>query len=289
MARIAPVNLFTSHPRLWREFRYVYPVISRRSKGLSVGINLNPDKACNFDCIYCSVDRTVPPAYTSVDLAVVRNELSQMLRLLPEEIWKIAPFDQTPQNLRRFNDVAFSGDGEPTSFTEFGAACELVAQVLDQFGCIGSAKIIVITNATLLHQPAVFEALKFLDRHNGEIWAKLEAGTDEYYQLVERTKIQQKRVLDNILAAGRVRPIVIQSLFMNIHGAPPPAAEIDAYIQRLRDLREGACQIKLVQVYTVARQTAESYVTPLAAGLLDSITEKVRALDLNAEAFYGPT
>jgi wyosine [tRNA(Phe)-imidazoG37] synthetase (radical SAM superfamily) len=289
MSRSPSLNLFTSHPRLWRDNRYVYPVISRRSHGLSIGVNLNPDKVCNFDCIYCSVDRTVPSTIKEVDLAMVREELEALIRLLPNEIWKIAPFDQTPESLRRFNDVAFSGDGEPTSYPGFGSACRLVVDVLDRLGWLESTKIVLITNATLFHQPDVDEALRFLDQYQSEIWAKLEAGTEEYYRMIERTKIPLSRVLANILAAGRVRPIVIQSLFMNVHGQPAPAGEIGAYVQRLRELRDAGCQIKLVQVYTVARQTAESYVTPLEPHRLDSIREQVRALGFNAQSFYGPT
>src|SRR5438067_11698950 len=74
--------LFAQHSRLWRDFRYVYPVISRRSKGLSIGINLNPGKACNFDCIYCSVKRTTRPQNRRVRIDEVRAELDEMLALV---------------------------------------------------------------------------------------------------------------------------------------------------------------------------------------------------------------
>lgn len=281
------INLFTLHSRNWRENRYVYPVISRRSKGLSIGINLNPDKVCNFDCIYCCVDRTIPPKHRKVDLDILRAELEHMLSLTTSgEIWKIVPFDQTEQTLRRLNDVAFSGDGEPTSFNQFGKACELVVDVLKASG-LTDTKIIVITNATLLHRPTVKKSLDFLSEHNGEIWAKLETGTEQYYRLIERTSIPFKRVLDNIAEAGRTQPIVIQSLFMNVRGQPPDEAEIDAYIQRLRQLIESGCRIKLVQIYTVARPTAESYVTPLEPTRLEAIAEKVRQISLRAETYCG--
>ncbi|HEY7089401.1 MAG TPA: radical SAM protein [Tepidisphaeraceae bacterium] len=284
------LNLFTLHSRNWQANRYVYPVISRRSKGLSIGVNLNPDKVCNFDCIYCCVDRTVGPTYREVDLSILKDELQHMLELARSgELWKIPPFDQTAPELRRINDIAFSGDGEPTSFSGFGAACQLAADLLADSGLAGNVKIVVITNATLFHRPAVREALEFLDQHNGEIWAKLEAGTEEYYRRVERTSISLKRVLDNILEAGRVRPIVVQSLFMNVHGEPPSGAEIDAYIARLRELKTSGCQIKLVQVYTVARTTAEAYVTPLKPQALDAISDAVRAIPLPVETYYGPT
>src|SRR4051812_38196905 len=125
------VPLFTQHSRSWRDNRFVYPVISRRSKGLSIGVNLNPDKVCNFDCIYCCVDRTVPAIIREVDLGVLRDELAHMLELVKSgDLFGQPPFDQTPSHLKRLNDVAFSGDGEPTSFQQFAAACELSASLL---------------------------------------------------------------------------------------------------------------------------------------------------------------
>lgn len=282
------VNLFTLHSRNWQSNRYVYPVISRRSKGLSIGVNLNPDKVCNFDCIYCSVDRTVPPVYHDVDMPILREELAHMLHLAGSgEIWTIPPFDQTAPNLQRINDVAFSGDGEPTSFPQFGEACQLAAELIAQ-ASLPRTRIVVITNATLFHQPRVAKALEFLDTHNGEIWAKLEAGTEEYYRQVERTSIPLKRVLDNILLAGKARPIVIQSLFMNIHGQAPRDREITEYLSRLRELVADGCRIKLVQAYTVARGTAEAYVTPLEAGRLDQIAAGIAAIPLPVETYYGP-
>ncbi|HEX3357989.1 MAG TPA: hypothetical protein VHS31_13540, partial [Tepidisphaeraceae bacterium] len=114
------VPLFTQHSRSWRENRYVYPVISRRSKGLSIGVNLNPDKACNFDCIYCCVDRTIPATVRDVDLNLLRDELAHMLDLYTSgDLFRAAPLDQTPDHLRRLNDIAFSGDGEPTAYPQF--------------------------------------------------------------------------------------------------------------------------------------------------------------------------
>jgi len=281
------IPLFTQHSRSWRDNRYVYPVISRRSRGLSIGINLNPDKVCNFDCIYCCVDRTVPPAVREVDMAVLSAELDHMLELATSgELFRQAPLDQTPPELRRINDVAFSGDGEPTAFAGFEVACRIAADMLAKHALL-DVKIVVITNATLLHRAAVRRALAFLDEHNGEIWAKLEAGTEAYYRLVERTTIPLKRVLENIAATGRERPIVIQSLFMRVRGEAPPPDEIAAYVQRLAELVAGGCRIRLVQVYTVARRTAESYVTPLEAAELEEIAQMVRAAGLEARTYGG--
>src|SRR5207237_9439237 len=123
-------------------------------------------------------------------------------------------------------------------------------------------KMVLITNASMFHRPHVQRGLAILDENNGEIWAKLEAGTDEYYHLIERTPIPFRQILDNITAAARVRPLVIQSLFMRVNGAPPSPAELEAFCDRLNDITAAGGQLKLVQIYTVARRPAESFVAP---------------------------
>jgi wyosine [tRNA(Phe)-imidazoG37] synthetase (radical SAM superfamily) len=127
--------------------------------------------------------------------------------------------------------------------------------------------------------------MEFLDHHQGEIWAKLDAGTESHYRRVVRSSVPMARVLENLAAAGQVRPIVIQSMFLNVQGQPPDAQEIDAYVGRLRDLKDQGCQIKLVQIYTVARKTAETTVAALSDTLLDAIAAKVRELGLPVEVY----
>jgi wyosine [tRNA(Phe)-imidazoG37] synthetase (radical SAM superfamily) len=268
---------FTLHDRIWRQNRFVYPVVSRRSKGISIGVNLNPDKVCNFDCIYCSVDRKIPPVVREVDLVELRRELAAMIEICRTgEIYKHDPFNSIPDSLRRINDIAFSGDGEPTTFAEFGEACRIAAELKNAAGLAG-VKIVVITNATMFHRPAVREALRFLDANNGEIWAKLDAGTQAYYQLVDRTSIPFRRVLENILQCAKDRPTVIQSLLMKVHGEGPSAAEVAAIGDRLSEIAAAGGKLKLIQLYTVARATTEAYATALSEAELEEIAAKIRA------------
>ena len=285
----APSNPFAQHPRRWQDFQYVYPVVSRRSKGLSIGINLNIDKACNFDCVYCCVDRTVPPPRRDVDLAQIEHELTRMLDLATSaQIWNDPAFNAVDPALRRINDIAFSGDGEPTAYPKFDLACQLAARAKQNFN-LDDTKIVLITNATLLDRPHVQRGLATLDAHNGEVWAKLDAGTDRYYQQIDRTNIPLDKVLHNIAACGRERPIVIQALFMAVHNQPLPDAEFDAFLDRLAELQADGCRIKLVQLYTTARRTAESYVTPLTPDHLDRLAARLRARHpkLPHEVYYG--
>ncbi len=285
---------FASHPRNWRSNRYVYPVCSRRSGGISIGVNLNPDKACNFDCVYCQVDRTVPSPIRRVELGLLGAELGQMLeaaaggRLLDEP-----EFRDLPEPLRRINDIAFSGDGEPTACPQFAEAVGIADELAVRAGQAGlpdgSPKLVLITNATLFERAAVRAGLERLHARRGEIWGKLEAGSEEYYRRVERTTIPLARVIGNLAWAAARWPIVIQSCFMRLDGQGPGDGEIAAYCDRLDEVR-AAGPISLVQVYTVARPPAESFVTPLTGDEVDRIVSQVRARlpGLAVRPFYGP-
>ncbi len=275
------------HSRKLEDNRYVYAVLSRRSSGISIGINLNPDKVCNFDCVYCQVDRRSPARYRKVDLGILERELMDVLdKARSGVLYDNPPFAGIPGPLREIKDIAFSGDGEPTSYSRFKEAVEVAIRAKEAAG-LESLKIVLITNATMFHKAQVREALLLMDRHNGEIWAKLDAGTEEYYNIIDVTKIPFKRVLENILEASRVRPLIIQSLFMRIRGTPPDEQEIEIYCRRLREIVSQKGKIGLVHVYTVARPPAQSYVTPLSHAELDAIAAKIRSIPLSVAVFYG--
>lgn len=247
--------LHTEHERRFATNKFVYPVLSRRSQGISVGVNLNPDKVCNFDCIYCQVDRRSAAETKFVELPQLLAELEHTLQVVASgEIYHTTKFANTPHDLRRLNDIAFSGDGEPTTYRNFEeiiAACAEVKRRLD----LDDVKMILITNASMFHRPRVQQGLALLDANNGEIWAKLDAGTAEYYQLIDRTTIPFERVLENITAAAKVRPLVIQSLFMRVNNEPPSAEELSAYCDRLNEITSAGGKLKLVQIYTIAQSS----------------------------------
>jgi len=277
-----------SHSRKYELNRFVYPVLSRRSRGISIGVNLNPDKVCNFDCIYCQVDRRSEAETRFVELDQVLEELGHVVDLVVSgDLFLDEKFQGVPPELRRLNDIAFSGDGEPTTYRNFDEIISRVAQFKRARG-LDPVKMVLITNATMFHRPPVVRGLAILDKNNGEVWAKLDAGTEPYYKLVDRTVIPFQRVLDNILSASKLRPLVLQSLFMRVNGEAPSADEITAYVQRIKDVVAGGGQIKLVQVYTVARPPAESFVSSLSNGEVDAIADEVRrGTGLPAECYYG--
>ena len=269
-------SLFESHERDFAANRYVYPVLSRRSGGISIGVNLNRDKACNFNCVYCQVNRNEPGTKEPIDLIRLANELSAMVELvLSGRIYEDTRFRHTPDNLRRLNDIAISGDGEPTAHAAFAEVMSLCAEVC-RAPAMKDVTLVLITNASLLHQDHVRRALETLDAVDGEIWAKLDAGTEAYYRQVARSRVPWQQVLSNLTEAAKTRPIVIQSLLMRMMDQPPPTEEQQAYCDRLSEIVDAGGRIKLVQIHTVARAPAESWVTPLGNEELDAIADLVR-------------
>ena len=265
-----------NHSRTYEEFLFVYPVISRRSRGLSIGVNLNPDKVCNFDCIYCEVDRRTPPRAWRVEPARLREELGQMIALVRTGgLFRQSRFNDAAALATDIKDIAFSGDGEPTMIPNFAECVQLVADVKQQER-LDSTKIVLITDAAGLDKADVRRGLEIMDANNGEIWGKLDAGTEAYFKLVNRSPIRFDRILKNLLDTARVRPIAIQSLFLRVHDEPMPATELTAYCERLNELRRDGAQIKEVQAYTVARPTPEAFATRLTSAELEAVATTIR-------------
>src|SRR5436190_3656063 len=144
-------------PRDFLGNRFVYAVISARARGLSVGVNLNPDKQCNFDCPYCEVDRLAPGRDAKLDLDAMSAELETTLALVHAGKLRENPaYALLPPELLRLRHVAISGDGEPTLCPQFREAVERVIHVRAQ-GRVPFFKIVLITNASNLDAMEVQE------------------------------------------------------------------------------------------------------------------------------------
>jgi len=263
----------------------VYCVVSQRARGLSIGVNMNPDGQCNFDCIYCEVDRRKSKGDSVVDVSKMRTELDHVLGLaISGKLRELPAFHATPADLLALKEVALSGDGEPTLCPNFREVIEGVAHVRAA-GKWPFFKIVLITNATGLHLPHVKAGIEILTSYD-EIWAKLDAGTQRGMDLVNRSDIRIETVMENIIRLGRERPIVIQSLFPLQRGAEPPVEEIDAYIARLRELRDAGTRIDYVQVYSAHRPAVHPDCAHLPLRSLSAIARRIRdETGLRAEVF----
>jgi wyosine [tRNA(Phe)-imidazoG37] synthetase (radical SAM superfamily) len=279
---------YRRHERRWAGNEYVYAVVSRRSRGLSVGVNLNPQKDCNFRCVYCQVDRRGARTTRKVDLARLASEIDLVLAAERDgSLYAVPPFSAVAPDDRGVRDIAFSGDGEPTAYPRFGEAVQVAADARRRFG-LRETRIVLITNSTRLMQPRVRAALRLMDENNGEVWAKLDAGTEEYFRLVDRPRVTLRHVLDNIVDAASARPIVIQTLWLRMGNLAPPSSEVEAYCDRLLEILDAGGRLKGIQLHTVARKPAEPEAQMLEDAGLDAVAARIRArVPVPVAVFYG--
>jgi wyosine [tRNA(Phe)-imidazoG37] synthetase (radical SAM superfamily) len=272
-------------PRNFLDNRFVYTVVSARARGLSIGINMNPDRFCNFDCLYCEVNRKLPVTERILDVGVMAEELERTLALVRSgKIREHAVYRELNDELLQLRHVALSGDGEPTLCPNFDEAIQVVVHVRAR-SPHSFFKLALITNGTGLDLRPVHDSLKYFT-HEDEIWIKLETGTQDYMNRVNRGQVPLEKVLENILLVARQRPVVIQSLFPRVLGEEPPPEEIDEYILRLNDLKQSGARISLVQIYSATRPAAHPDCGHLPLKTLSHISQRIRAeTGLRAEVF----
>ena len=267
--------------------KYIYMVISQRAGGLALGVNLTPTKVCNFKCVYCEISRDVQLPEEEVDLDRLSTELKKMLTFVQAgKVRELPEYRAVPEELLQLKMVSLSGDGEPTLCPIFHEVVNEVIHVRAQ-GDIPFFKIVLITNASRLDNPQVKKGIALLS-HQDEIWAKLDAGTQEYMNKINRPSVTIDKVISNILEIAKERPVVIQSLFPMINDEEPPASEIEQYIARLQQLKSAGAKIQLVQIYSAHRPTAtlELACRHLSLKALSAIASSVRsATGLRAEVF----
>jgi wyosine [tRNA(Phe)-imidazoG37] synthetase (radical SAM superfamily) len=272
-------------PRDFLNNRFVYAVISARAHGLSLGVNMNPDRRCSFDCLYCEVDRRNPPRETKLDVDAMATELHKTLAFVLAGKLRERPFySGLPKELFMLRHVALSGDGEPTLAPHFAQAVESIVHIR-ALGEFPFFKIVLITNGTGLDQPQVQQGLKHFTKSD-EIWAKLDGGTQAFFNRVDRSNVPLEKVLSNILLVARQRPVIIQSLFPAINGEEPPSLEIYEYAHRLKELKAAGADIPLVQIYSATRPMSHAECGHLPLKTLSHIAHTVRHVSgLKAEVF----
>jgi wyosine [tRNA(Phe)-imidazoG37] synthetase (radical SAM superfamily) len=271
-------------PRNFLSNRFVYAVFSSRAGGLSVGINMLPHKVCNFNCVYCEVNRE-EPGEGPLEVTQMAGELRSLLGfILNGELSRHPQYSQLPKDLLELRQVALSGDGEPTLAPNFKEAVEAVIHVRAT-GQPPPFKLVLITNGSGLDLPHVQAALNcFLA--SDEIWIKLDGGSPEYFEKINRTNVSLDKIISNTLTQGRRRPIVIQSLFPAIRHNPPSEKDIEQYVEKLNFLKTNGAQIQLVQVYSAMRPVVDSECSHLPLRFLTQIARTVRKqTGLRAEVF----
>jgi wyosine [tRNA(Phe)-imidazoG37] synthetase (radical SAM superfamily) len=232
---------------------YVYPVLSRRAGGVSIGINLNPNNACNWHCIYCQVPGLRRGSAPRIDLALLEQELNGFIERVQQGDFMAS---RVPEGARRIADIAFSGNGEPTSAAAFPQAVELAGQALRAYGLEGNAKIRLITNGSLLGRSKVQEGVRRLGELSGEVWFKVDAGTREGFQRINGADLAPEAVIRNLKRSASLCATWVQTCLFALDGLGPGEEELAAYLSLLR--HAGIGHLAGVHLYGLARPSMQA-------------------------------
>ena len=263
----------TDHSRDSAGLKYIYPVISRRAGGVSIGINLNVNNACNWACIYCQVPDLTRGAPPPVDLMRLESELDGFLDAVVNGDYLAR---NAPPEARQLMDVAFSGNGEPTSAPEFTAAVDCVAQVLARYGLLQTLTLRLITNGSLLHRPGVRDGIARIGSHGGEVWFKLDRATSAGMEQVNGIKLPLHRVAANLSACADLADTWVQTCWFAIDGQEADEAEIQAYLSLIESVRQ---KIKGVHLYGLARPSLQPGATHLSNLTREAFTRFARRIE----------
>ena len=265
------------HNRDITDMLYVYPVVSRRAGGVSIGINLNPNNACNWRCIYCQVPGLVRGSAPPIDLGRLESELRQMLAdILRGDFMQqhVAPA------ARHLEDIAFSGNGESTSSSEFPQAVTLVERVMREFDLLGRIKLRLITNGSLIDRPGVLDAIAHLARCNGEVWFKVDAATSEGIARINDVRLNPLGVLERLRSCAQACPTWVQTCVFALDGNPPDAHETQAYLDLLRKAQDVLAGVHLYGLARPPMQAEASRLSRLPASWLEALAQRIRQLGL---------
>lgn len=254
---------------------YVYPVVSRRAGGVSVGINLNPNAACNWACLYCQVPDLKRGGPPPLDLPRLERELRGFLGDVLNGGFMER---QVPEGARQLVDIAFSGDGEPTTAAEFAEAVALVESVLADLGLLGKLMLRLITNGSQLHRPGVREGIARIGACGGEVWFKVDRATDAGVRRVNGTQRTPQQTRAALVACADLAPTWVQTCWFAFDGEAPGAEEEGAYLALIEELRE---KIRGVHLYGLARpsqQPEAGRLSPLAVEDFARFARKIEAL-----------
>lgn len=246
------------------------PVHSRRL-GVSLGINLMPadGKVCTFDCIYCECGFNADhrPTLKRPTREEVSTALEARLRRMKDE--GVLP-----------DVLTFAGNGEPTAHPDFLNIIKDTITLRNRY--CPAAKVSVLSNATLIMRPQVFEALMLVDNNI----LKLDTVNTEYIRIVNRpTGHYDVRELIEKMKEFRGHCIV-QTMFMHgISNGQDVGNLTDKYIDPwLKAVKEISPQ--QVMIYTIDRETPDHGLSKATHEELDSIVARIESMGIKASASY---
>ena len=259
--------------------KYVYPVISRRMGGLSIGINFNTNNACNWRCIYCQVADLKIGAAPDMDFKLLEDELRFFLNdVLKGDFYERFQVDEDKRSIK---DIAIAGNGEPTSLKEFARAVELIGKVATEVGVFPRSNYVLITNVSLVHQPRVQSGLKILSAYGGEVWFKFDSASEEGRALVNNTAQSCLASVNNLMISSKLCTTKLQTCIFDYDDQGFSEKEKRAYLDLVKDIKNRGCNLQAILLYTIARPSQQPEairLKPISVEILNNLAADIRFL-----------
>jgi wyosine [tRNA(Phe)-imidazoG37] synthetase (radical SAM superfamily) len=246
------------------------PVRSRRL-GLSLGINLLPAhrKHCSFNCIYCECGWT--PVPSGDPLLFPGREL--VFRFLEQRLKEMVVEDYLP------DAITYAGNGEPTLHPEFSEIVDDTIFLRNKY--IPSARVSLLSNASMIHDPKVFRALLQLDNNI----LKLDAGSERmlklmnnpllpinFYDLITNLKkFEGKLIIQSMFLRGYFRDQFIDNT---------TEEELSEWLKLISEIHP-----MMVMIYPIARAGPVHTLEKIRVIELEQIAVRVRSLGIEAKIY----
>ncbi len=271
----------SNHNRDSAGLTYVYPVVSRRAGGISVGINFNPNNACNWRCLYCQVPGLKRGGAPDLDRTKLGTELTGLLRQLASgEFYRRF---EVPRDYQGLRDIAISGNGEPTTLKDFDQVISAIANILDDFPITAAIAKVIISNGSMLQRATVQAGMSSWRQTGGEIWFKLDRATSEGLRRINGTSMTPRQVMENLEIAASLCPVRIQTSLFTLDGRPPSPLESQAYLDFLADALRKGIALQEVMLYGLARpsmQPEANRLGPVPVVWMQHFAERIQSLGL---------
>ncbi|KAF3981869.1 MAG: radical SAM protein [Methylococcales symbiont of Hymedesmia sp. n. MRB-2018] len=275
------------HSRDIAGLKYIYPVLSRRAGGLSIGINFNPNNACNWRCVYCQVPNLIRGSAPEMNFKLLEEEF----RFFLDRVLKGSFYEQfsVPEKQRVIKDIAISGNGEPTSLNGFDKAIELIGQIALEQGVLPSSDFVLISNGSLMHHSQVQQGLKVLNHYNGQVWFKLDSATQEGRNKINDSRQSNKKMVDNLSRCSAVCDTRVQTCMLDFLSYEEMLKEKEAYVALLQKIRQRVKKVDKIMLYTIARpplQPEAGEITKTAYKQMNLFADRLRCLGYQVDVSY---
>ncbi len=266
-----------NHDRDVVDLTYVYPVVSRRVGGVSLGVNISPNNACNWQCIYCQVPDLKKGVSPQANIAQLKKELNGFLQ---QVLFGDFMEKQVPEECRELKDIAISGNGEPTTCLNFEEVVAVIGELMTKYAL--NIPLRLITNGSSVHKDNVQQGLKFMALHQGEVWFKVDAVGEKRTKDINQVALKPDWQKKQLKVVSDVCPVKLQTCVLDMFCSDDSYTQ--DYITWLESALQQGVKLEGVLLYSLARpsmQQGGDKLQPANLLCMQSFAEKIESLGLN--------